>query len=191
MSAIRPPSPPPTSVSEEELKKKLPTFEDYVDTVLTARPDHINVMAEGFYGQFTSEMLRRRLDIMNLSQKHSGMFKEDTDEFKEKQKAWWFYYKKIMILRAFVLQYYGITPPVWKKEILPERLYCGTMLSEEDLYKFLVKEGSGLTVMKEDSVQIYERELKERNKAIETLKKNSPYGLGEPEDPEDDKEPED
>merc|ERR1719421_73047 len=94
---------------------------------------------------------------------------EDTDEFKKAQQEWWFYYRKIMALRSFFLMYFDIAPPNWKADIMPERKYCGVLLSDEDFKKFLTKEGSGMKKLKPDGQEAYEEELKNqvKNKSLD------------------------
>ena len=140
--------------------KDLPTFEDWCDEVIKKREDYVVVRTNVIYYGVSVNLTFSRIVLLQLSKKYSGMCAEETEEFKKAQQEWWYYYRKIMALRSFLLTYFDIPPPNWKEDIMPERKYCGILLSQEDFEKFLVKEGSGMRVLKEDSQEQYEADLK-------------------------------
>lgn len=143
----------------EKIEKR--SFEDWCDHQIRERPDYVvlrtNVL---WYGSLVN-LTMSRANLISIGKEHGGMRKADSEEFKEAQKIWWYYYRKIMVLRSFVLRYFDIPAPNWRDDILPEREYCGVLLSEEDFQKFLTEEGSGIKIQKPESVESYEQELKD------------------------------
>lgn len=133
---------------DEELMK-LPTFEDYVDNGLRTRPEyHVISTNILYYGclmnlNFNAECIRK------ITKESSGLFKSSDTEFETAQKEWWYFYKKIILLRSFMLHNWDIPAPQWG-DLLPERFYCGTLLSQEDFKEYMVKGGPGINVLKPD-----------------------------------------
>lgn len=157
------------SSSSQEAKNdapsSLPTFEDWCDSVIKKREDYVVVRTNVIYYGVMSNLTFSRTVLLQIGKQYNGMCGEETDDFKKAQQEWWFYYRKVMALRSFLLTYFDIPPPNWKSEILPERQYCGILLSEEDFAKFLTKEGSGMKRLKEDGPHAYEKEIKEKQKS--------------------------
>lgn len=140
----------------------LPSFEDWVDRKIRKRDDYailrMNVI---YYGSLVNISFSRAA-LVELAVKHNGMTVEESDEFRQAQKEWWYYYRKITILRAFVLQYFDLPPPNWKEEIMPEREYCRVLLSQEDFQKFVTAKGSGMIKLEPDTEESYADDLREK-----------------------------
>ena len=131
---------------------------------IKTRPDELAIRVHIlWYGAMTN-MLEVRAALVDIAKKHSGMRPVDSPEFKEAQKEWWYLYTQLTILRAFVLRYFNIRGPNWK-ELLPDRKYCGVLLSEEDFIKFVTQEGSGMVLQKPESEESYAEDLKANRKA--------------------------
>lgn len=117
-------------VAEEELKK-LPAFEQYLVQAVSSREDSSDLMARILWLGVMTEFHRHRSLLQDISVKNFGKYSSEQEEFKDLQREWWYYYSKISVLRAFALRMYDIRAPDWK-EILPERYYCGVLVSSED-----------------------------------------------------------
>lgn len=141
------------STAPEGTSSKLPSFEEWLDIKIKNHPDHLNIALEGFYGGCVSAILRHWVVLRELS-KDSHLFTAESEEFKTRQKQWWYHYAKMNILRGFLLQYYGIRPPVWKTELMSEREYCGVVTSEEDFKKFLLHKDSGFTLQTPEKEEV-------------------------------------
>ena len=148
-----------SELSEEE-KKKLPSFEDWVDQQMKPREDYYAIRTNVIYYGIMSNMTFCRSVLVTLGKENNGMQKADSEEFKKVQQEWWYYYRKIMCLRAFLLRYFDLPPPNWKQNILPERLYCGVLLAEEDFVAFLTKKDSGISHMEKEKIENYDKELR-------------------------------
>jgi len=135
-------------------------FEDWCDSKLKTRPDYFVLRTNVLFFGTMVNLTFARAALLELSKENEGMLKADTVEFKEAQQQWWYYYRKVMTLRSFVLRYFDLPSPNWKTEIIPEREYCGVLLSEEDFVKFLTDEKSGMKLQKPDSEADYSDELK-------------------------------
>ena len=135
-------------------------FEDWCDLKLKTRPDYFVLRTNVLFFGTMVNLTFARAALLELSKENGGMLKADTAEFKEAQQQWWYYYRKVMTLRSFVLRYFDLPAPNWQTEIIPERDYCGVLLSEEDFLKFLTDEKSGMKLQKPDSEADYSDELK-------------------------------
>ena len=120
-------------------------FEDWVIQGMSKRPDCHAIKTNVVFYACMSNIGSYADALREVSKKSSGMFKAETNEFKDAQKDWWFLYKKILILRSFLLHFFDFPAPNWK-ELMPERLYCGTLLSEEDFNTYMQKPSQGLEV---------------------------------------------
>lgn len=154
------------SSSSDEEKPKRPTFEDWCDEVIKKREDYVVIRTNVIYYGVSVNLTFARLVLLQIGKKYNGMCAEDSEDFQKAQQEWWYYYRKIMNLRSFLLNYFDIPPPNWKEDIMPERQYCGVLLSEEDFAKFLTKDGSGMRVQKEDSQEEYEKMLKQKKSSL-------------------------
>lgn len=139
----------------------LPCFEDWVDRKIRPREDYVVLRTNVLYYGTMVNLTFIRENLITLSNEHNGMRPVDSEEFKIAQKHWWYYYRKMTILRAFVLQYFDIPPPNWADEIMPERNYCRVLLSQEDFKEFITAKGSGMTTLEPDSEKKYADELRE------------------------------
>jgi len=135
-------------------------FEDWCDLQLKTRSDYVVLKTNVLFFGTMVNLTFARVALIDLAKENGGMLKADTEEFKVAQQQWWYYYRKVMVLRSFVLRYFDLPPPNWKTEIIPEREYCGVLLSEEDFLKFITDEKSGMKVQKPDSEADYADELK-------------------------------
>ena len=145
--------------TEEEIRKR-PSFEDWCDKTIRGREDYVTIRMNVMYYAVMSNMSFSRQVLIKLSSENQGMKDADTPEFKTALNEWWYYQRKIMLLRSFVLRYFDIPPPNWKQDILPERLYCGVVLSSEDFHKLLTRSGSGMEVKAPESQDKYEADMK-------------------------------
>ena len=136
--------------SEEELMK-LPTFEDYVDKGLRSRPDyHVITTNILYYGclmnlNFNAECMR------TIGKESNGMFTSDDDQFKDASRQWWYFYKKILLIRSFILHNWDVPAPNWK-DLMPERYYTGTILSQEDFKAYMLKPKEGVNVLPAEKI---------------------------------------
>jgi len=140
---------------DEQKKKELPTFEIWINSKLVGHPEYLDISNTALYYGFLTEMRLRRAALITLSQSLSGKLAAESDEFKEAQKQWHFNYLKMQILRSNALQYYGIVPPNWSTEIIPEKYYCGSLLSTEDFEKFVLGPGSLMKKVEPDGEKKY------------------------------------
>jgi hypothetical protein len=149
------------SSNENDPQKKLPSFEDWCDAKIRGREDYVVLRTNVLFYAILANLSFSRAVLIQLGKENNGMLESDSEEFKKVQTEWWFYYRKIMLLRSMLLRYFDIPAPDFKNEIMPERLYCGVLLSEEDFGKFLTKEGSGMVKMKAEGEEEYADNLRE------------------------------
>jgi len=147
---------------EEDKKKNLPMFETWFNSKMSTHPDYINISNTAYYYGTLTEMRIRRVCLLELSRAMNGKLEAESEEFKNAQKDWHFQYLKLQVLRSNTLQYYGVVNPNWQLEIMPERYYCGSLLSSEDFEKFVLGPGTYLKKLTPESEEKYATEL--RNK---------------------------
>jgi hypothetical protein len=145
--------------SEKEIRQR-PSFEDWCDRAIRDREDYVVLRTNVIFYGVMSNLSFCRAILIQLGKENNGMQKEDSPEFRKVQTEWWYYYRKIMTLRSFVLRYFDIPEPKWMIDLLPDRLYCGVLLSEEDFLKFVTKDGSGIIKEKLEDITDYENNLK-------------------------------
>ena len=155
----------------ETEKRDRPTFEDWCDKAIRGREDYVVLRTNVIFYGVMSNLSFCRAVLIQLGKENNGMQKEDSPEFRKVQTEWWYYYRKIMTLRSFLVRYFDIPSPNWMKDLIPDRLYCGVLLSEEDFLKFVTEEGSGIVKEKINNVTDYENELKENKTAARESKK--------------------
>lgn len=139
------------ATNEATRAEEKPTFEEWFDGKIKDHPNAVAISAEGYYPTHMSAILRHWMVLRDLS-KDKEMFSADSEEFKRRQEIWWYHYGKMNILRSFLLNYYGIRQPNWQEEIMPERMYCGVLLSQEDFEKFILHPKSGFKKLEPDVV---------------------------------------
>lgn len=137
------PSASASDATSEEKSGGLPTFEEWFDVKMRKHPNMCLIAAEGFYSVQMAAVLRHWLALRELG-KDGKIFEADSEEFKSRQQAWWHHYAKLNLIRSFMLRYFGVAAPDWRTEIMSEREYCGVVISQEDLEKFILKPGSGM-----------------------------------------------
>lgn len=162
--------------TEKEIQKR-PSFEDWCDRAIRDREDYVVLRTNVIFYGVMSNLSFCRAILLQLGKENNGMQKEDSPEFRKVQTEWWYYYRKIMTLRSFLIRYFDIPTPNWMQDLLPDRLYCGVLLSEEDFLKFVTQDGSGIVKEKIEDIQDYENNLKSnkisnremQKKTLETL----------------------
>ena len=158
------------SQKEEELRAR-PCFEEWCDNKIKNREDYVVLRTNVVYYGVMSNLTFCRTVLISLAKENNGMVKEDSPEFRKIQAEWWHYYRKIMVLRSFLVRYFDIPTPDWLNELLPERLYCGVLLSEEDFLKFITAEGSGIKLEKQETPEDYGQKLKDNRMQNRTDRK--------------------
>lgn len=144
----------------------LPSFEDWIDAKLRTREDYTVLRMNVLYYASFANLSFARVSLIDIADRHSGMAPAESPEFRAAQKEWWYYYRKVTILRSFILQFFDIPPPNWAEDIVPERMYCKVLLSEEDFKKFVTAEGSGMHLLKPEGEKEYADKLRnERSNA--------------------------
>ena len=177
------------AAKREEALKKLPTFENYVDAQLRARGEeqYTTTRLNGLYYAMMTNISHNVAILRGIAEKYSGVFTDESDEFKEQQQYWGYYYTQIMLLRTFILQFYRIPKPNWNEDIMPERLYMGVLLSDEDFKKFLTKK-VGLVELEADDMRDYSEISKKMQAGKDILKKEFEEERAEEEKDDDEKE---
>lgn len=117
-------------------EERKPTFEEWYTKGLATRPDYTENRSQVLYYALLTGIEHRRMIIRQLSKKNFGANEEESEEFKDIQRSWWYHYTKLMHLRSMVLQMYDIPLPNWR-ELMPENEYCGVCLSAEDFKKYM------------------------------------------------------
>ena len=147
--------------TETEIQKR-PSFEDWCDSKIRGREDYVVLRTNVIYYGVMSNLSFCRAVLIQIAKENNGMQKEDSPEFRKVQTEWWYYYRKVMTLRSFLVRYFDIPAPDWMKDILPDRSYCGVLLSEEDFLKFVTADGSGIVKEKIENQSDYEDKLKDK-----------------------------
>jgi hypothetical protein len=156
--------------TEVEILKR-PSFEDWCDRTIRGREDYVVLRTNVIFYGVMSNLSFCRAVLLQLAKENNGMQKEESAEFRKVQTEWWYYYRKIMTLRSFLVRYFDIPSPNWMKDLIPDRLYCGVLLSEEDFLKFVTDEGSGIVKEKIESVADYEENLKNNKLSARAVQK--------------------
>ena len=177
------------SASPEKKSTTRVSFEDWVDTCLKQRPDYIVLKTNVLYYGCMVNLSFSRAALLQLAKENNGMLKAETAEFDQAQKQWWYYYRKIMLLRSFLLRMFDVPAPNWKDDIIPEREYCNILLSQEDFTKFILQEGSGMSVQKAEGDKNYGEVLRENK--MQERKNNAALREALMEEKEEDKDDED
>jgi hypothetical protein len=86
---------------------------------------------------------------------------EKEEDFQQVQQEYSYWYSKLLLCRSFMLQNYDMRPPNWATDILPEKMYLGCLLSDEDFIHFVTKTGR-LSTLRPEGVKQYEQSLQEK-----------------------------
>lgn len=121
-------------------KKELLSFEAWFDQKMVENPNGPDIACSGMYVACMAHLRAHRCAMISIAHKNNGMLESNDEKFKSVQKEWCANFQQIMILRQCLLFYFHFNPPPWK-ELMPEREYFGTLLSEEDYLKFLTDRG--------------------------------------------------
>ena len=150
-----------------------PTFDEWMDEVLRKRDGNDLVRANTLYYGLRANMSVFREALSRLYKDKSGQCKEDSPDFAEVQREWLYLVEKMLVLRSFALRYYDLPMPEIH-EIMPDRLYYGTLMHEEDFRRLMTPpEGSVLEVKKPEKPEDYDPK-KLANKHAEGLFPESP-----------------
>ncbi len=156
--------------AETEIRKR-PTFEDWCDGKIRVREDYVVLRTNVIYYGVMSNLSFCRAVLIQIAKENNGMQKEDSPEFKKVQAEWWYYYRKVMTLRSFLVRYFDIPSPDWMNELIPDRLYCGVLLSEEDFLKFVTHKDSGIVKEKIETADDYADKLSENKLSNRKIQK--------------------
>lgn len=173
-----------TEPKVEDPRYELPTFEEWFKNVLSKRPD-----ASFYFDELTLQVMFNALHkhqhiLQKIAREHNGFVEKETDaQFEMVQQEYAYWYSKLNLIRAFLLQYYHVKAPNWQTEILPEKYYIGCLLNEEDFIEFVTKHGINKK-LKPEGIQSYEEELITQRKLEATnevpLEENVPEAAEEP-----------
>ena len=153
-------------ILEEAQNNKLPSFENWVDSRLRKREEYPILRQNVFFFACMATIGFHVTTIRAICSEYGGLLKQDSKDFEENQKIWWYHYRKLMLLRSMIIRYYDLPCPNWGSEIISEREYMGVLLSEEDYVRFLTKEGSGMELKEPDSIDKYEVDKKDPLKKL-------------------------
>lgn len=130
-----------------------PSFEEYVSEVVGSRENGADEKTKLIYMAFMLEM-RANADHCRRVTALEGEFAEESEEFKTSQKYFWFYYKRLTIVRSCVQVYYGLHPD-WRHDVQSEHVYLGRLTSKEDTDRYMraPPPGCGLTLMKPETLE--------------------------------------
>jgi len=149
---------------DEELSK-LPCFSQYVIDCIEKRELElkVNIKASGIYIAFLTDLDRLQVEMMNIS-KQSGLYKADSEEFQELIHHWWTLHRVIHSQRVAWLYRFQVPMPP-PKALMPDRLYLGVLLNEEDYVFFLAKNmiySRGMVIQKGENEETYSNELSKK-----------------------------
>ncbi len=154
------------SFSEEE--KNRPCFEDFVDVDMRQRPDGPEKRNWGAWLTLLTLLNKLCADVRQISLL-TGKYKDDTEDFRRVQAEWWSRYSAILRTREYMCGAPWNCRRPLKGELMPERFYCGLLLSQEDADKYFTSppnfNSAGyqrLVVKKPESAESYEKEMKEK-----------------------------
>lgn len=137
---------------EEEMK---PSFDEWMDKTLMQREGNDLVRANTLYYGLRANMAVFQQALRKMAKEDSGKFDEDSPDFEKTQKEWHYMYNKIIILRSFAIHFYDLPMPLLD-ELMPEHIYCGTLMHKEDFAKYMQKPPEGFKVMKPESAKDYD-----------------------------------
>lgn len=144
----------------------LPTFQEYMVKQANLIPDLYGVQIDvKWYGDMQHLTLHENV-LTTICNQHNGLLKHESEEFKAVQADYYKHWKKVMILREGLLQYFEVRPPM-KSEIVCERKHFGILLSEEDYIKYMTKPGSGIVrnvITEKDMHDDFKKKAVERRK---------------------------
>jgi hypothetical protein len=150
---------------------KLPTFTQYWIDCIERRPMEVKIYIKNssLFHAFITDMDALQWDMKELS-KQTGLYNSESDEFKDLIATWWMRHKQIHATKSFMCYRFGVPPPN-PRDLIPERLYLGVLLNEEDYAFFLARNmiyGMGVRVEKGENEETYGDDL--RDKSIESKK---------------------
>lgn len=133
-----------------------PTFDEWMDETLRKRDGNDLVRANTLYYGLRANMSVFREALIRLYKDKSGHLKEDSPDFAEAQMEWLYLNEKMLVLRSFALRFYDLPMPSIH-DIMPDRLYFGTLMHEEDYRRLMTPpEGHILEVKKPECAKDYD-----------------------------------
>jgi len=152
------------AVSDE--RYQLPTFEQWFHAKLRERKDAPFKFDELILHVLTNVLQKIQIILQNISKDHNGLVVNESEkEFESVQQEYSYWYSKLLLTRSFMMQYYDVRPPNWATEILPEKMYVGCLLSEEDYANFVTKSGR-IFKLKTTGVKDYEESLQKESSSV-------------------------